>query len=159
MNPAAVEKQQGLDCNDPGLRAEQQSDCRLVIANIVAGNTYGTATGLGGTSRLRAYPNDRYSGAHTLLYGTEVRWTLTEEARPFDIFIAKDIRTLLQVAAFYELGTVADLREDLGDLYRPSYGAGFRMVTASGIVFRADFAFGREGMETTVILGYPWESF
>jgi len=38
--------------------------------------------------------------------------------------IAKDVRTVLQVAAFYELGSVADLREDLGDVYRPSYGAG-----------------------------------
>jgi hypothetical protein len=158
-NPAAVEQQQGLNCSDPGLTAQQQLECRQVVDTIVAGNTYGTATGLGGTSRLRAYPNDRYSGAHTLFYGTEIRWTLTEEAYPFDIFIAKDVRTLLQVAAFYELGTVADLRDELGDLYRPSYGAGFRMVTASGIVFRADLAFGREGMETTVILGYPWESF
>lgn len=154
-----IEQEQGLNCSDPALTQQQQLDCTQVVDNIRAGNIYGTATGLGGTNRLRAYPNDRYSGAHTLFYGTEVRWTLTEEARPFDIFIAKDVRTLLQVAAFYEVGTVADLREDLGDLYRSSYGAGFRMVTASGVVFRADLAFGREGMETTVIVGYPWESF
>ena len=158
-DPAIIEQEQGLNCSDPTLTPQQQLDCRQVVASIVAANTFGTATGLGGTSRLRAYPNDRYSGAHTLFYGTEVRWTLTEEAYPFDIFIAKDVRTLLQVAAFYEVGTVADLRSELGDLYRPAYGAGFRMVTASGIVFRADLAFGREGMETTVILGYPWESF
>jgi outer membrane protein assembly factor BamA len=98
-------------------------------------------------------------GAHTVFYGTEVRWTLTEEARPFDIFIAKDIRTVLQVALFYEMGSVADKRQDLGDVYRSSYGAGFRMVTASGIVLRADVASGREGIETTIIIGYPWESF
>lgn len=158
-DPAKIEQEQGLNCSDPSLTPQEQSDCRLVVANIVAGNTYGTATGLGGTSRLRSYPNDRYMGAHAVFYGTEVRWTLTEEARPFDIFIAKDVRTLLQVAAFYEIGSVADLRDELGDLYRASYGAGFRMVTASGIVFRADLAFGREGMETTVLLGYPWESF
>jgi hypothetical protein len=94
-----------------------------------------------------------------VFYGTEVRWTLTEEATPFDIFIAKDVRTALQVALFYEMGSVADKRQDLGDLYRSSYGAGFRMVTASGIVLRADVATGREGIETTIIVGYPWESF
>jgi hypothetical protein len=158
-DPAAVEKQQGLNCSDPELTLEQQADCRDVVQNIIDGNIYGTATGLGGTSRLRSYPEGRFTGAHTIFYGTEVRWNLTEEARPFDIFIAKDIRTVLQVAAFYEMGSVADLREDLGKVYRSSYGAGFRMVTASGIVFRADVASGREGIETTIIFGYPWESF
>jgi hypothetical protein len=103
--------------------------------------------------------DNRFSGAHTVFYGTEIRWTLTEEAHPFDIFIAKDVRTVLQVAVFYEMGSVADQREALGDVYRSSYGAGFRMVTASGIVFRADVASGREGIETTIIIGYPWESF
>jgi hypothetical protein len=156
---AAIEKQQGLNCSDPALTQQQRDDCNSVVSNIKDGNTYGTATGLGGTSRLRSYPEGRYTGAHTIFYGTEVRWNLTEEAHPFDIFIAKDIRTALQVALFYELGSVADLRENLGDVYRPSYGAGFRMVTASGIVFRADVASGREGIETTIIFGYPWESF
>lgn len=158
-NPLDIMNEQGLNCDDPTLTLEEKSDCESVIKNIVDGNTYGTATGLGGTSHLRSYPDNRYSGAHTVFYGTEIRWTLTEEARPFDIFIAKDVRTVLQVAAFYEMGSVADLREDLGDTYRASYGAGFRMVTASGIVLRADVATGREGIETTIILGYPWESF
>jgi hypothetical protein len=158
-NRSDVEKQHGLNCSDPKLTAQQQSDCNNVVSNIIDANTYGTATGLGGTSRLRSYPEGRYNGAHTVFYGTEVRWTLTEEARPFDIFIAKDVRTSLQVAVFYELGSVADKREDLGAIYRPSYGAGFRMVTASGIVLRADLATGREGIETTIIFGYPWESF
>ena len=154
-NPSDVEIQQGLSCST----STDPQKCNQIVSNIVAANTYGTATGLGGTSRLRSYPEGRYLGAHTIFYGTEVRWNLTEEARPFDIFIAKDVRTVLQVAAFYELGSVADLREDLGDVYRASYGAGFRMVTASGIVFRADVASGREGIETTIIFGYPWESF
>jgi hypothetical protein len=154
---AAIEEDQGLDCSS--LTGTDKEDCDRIVRNIRDANTYGTATGLGGTSRLRSYPNDRYTGAHTLFYGTEVRWTLTEEAHPFDIFIAKDVRTVLQVAAFYELGSVADLREELGDVFRSSYGAGFRMVTASGLVLRADVASGREGIETTVILGYPWESF
>jgi hypothetical protein len=157
-DPAVIEQNQGLDCaslTDP----DQRSRCNQVIDNILAANLYGNATGLGGTSHLRSYPDNRFSGAHSLFYGTEVRWTLTEEAHPFDIFVAKDVRTVLQVAAFYELGTAADLRSELGDIYRASYGGGFRMVTASGVVLRADLAFGREGMETTIILGYPWESF
>jgi outer membrane protein assembly factor BamA len=150
--------EEGLDCAslaDAGERAE----CEQVIDNVVAENTYGTVSSLGGPSRLRSYPHDRFSGAHAVFYGTELRWTLTEEARPFNIFIAKDIRTLLQVAAFYEMGSIADRRDELGDIYRASYGAGFRMVTASGIVLRADAATGREGMEITIIFGYPWETF
>jgi hypothetical protein len=158
-DPAAVQRQQGLNCSDPTLTPQQQADCTSVVENIIAGNAYGTASGLGGTSRLRSYPNGRFTGAHTVFYGSEMRWTLTEEAQPFDIFIAKDVRTVLQIAAFYELGSVADLRQDLGQDYRASYGAGFRMVTASGIVLRADVATGREGIETTIIMGYPWESF
>ena len=153
-----IEAQQGLICSTI-TTTSQRDACNNVVDNIKAANTYGTATGLGGTSHLRSYPDNRFTGAHTVFYGTEIRWTLTEEARPFDIFIAKDVRTVLQVAAFYEMGSVADLREDLGDVYRSSYGAGFRMVTASGIVLRADVATGREGIETTIILGYPWESF
>jgi hypothetical protein len=158
-DPSVIEKQQGLNCGDPTLTPQEKRDCDSIVSNIVAANTYGTATGLGGTSHLRSYPDNRYSGAHTVFYGTEIRWTLTEEAHPFDIFIAKDVRTVLQVAMFYEMGSVADQREALGDVYRSSYGAGFRMVTASGIVFRADVASGREGIETTIIIGYPWESF
>lgn len=156
-NRADVENEQGLKCGS--LTGEDQVKCNQIVDNIIAANTYGTATGLGGTSRLRSYPDNRFVGAHTVFYGTEVRWNLTEEARPFDIFIAKDVRTVLQVAMFYEMGSVADHREDLGNIFRSSYGAGFRMVTASGIVLRADLATGREGIETTIILGYPWESF
>jgi hypothetical protein len=158
-DPSVIENQQGLNCSDPTLTQQQRSDCEDVVNNIVAANTYGTATGLGGTSRLRSYPEGRFSGSHMVFYGTEIRWTLTEEAHPFDIFIAKDVRTVLQVALFYEMGSTADRREDLRDIFRSSYGAGFRMVTASGIVLRADVASGREGIETTIIMGYPWESF
>lgn len=153
-----IAEDEGLDCaslGDPKERAE----CEQVIDNLVAENTYGTVSSLGGPSRLRSYPHDRFSGAHAIFYGTELRWTLTEEARPFNIFVAKDIRTLLQVAAFYEMGSIADRRDEVGDIYRASYGAGFRIVTASGVVVRADVASGREGMEVTIIFGYPWESF
>ena len=158
-DPLAIENEQGLNCSDPALTPQEKRDCDSVVSNIIAGNTYGTATGLGGTSHLRSFPDNRFSGAHTVFYGTELRWTLTEEARPFDIFIARDVRTVLQVALFYEMGSVEDRRDQLGNIFHSSYGTGFRMVTASGLVLRADLATGREGIETTIIIGYPWESF
>jgi len=156
-NRDTISVQQELNCNDLAVGSQEWQDCWAVVDNIVAANTYGTAGSFGGTSRLRSYPNDRYKGAHAVFYGTEFRFNLTEEARPFDIFIAKDIRTVLQLAFFYELGSVEDERKRLGDIYRASYGAGFRMVTASGVVFRADVAAGKEGFETSIIFGYPWE--
>lgn len=155
----SIAQEQDLNCSDPTLTPKEQQDCQDVIDNIIAANTYGTVSSLGGTSRLRSYPHDRFKGAHAVFYGTEFRLNLTEKAQPFNIFIAKDIRTVLQVAFFYELGSVEDERDKLGDILRSTYGMGFRMVTASGLVFRADVAAGSEGIEATIIFGYPWESF
>jgi hypothetical protein len=136
---------------------EQQRFCNEVIDNTIANNIYGTATSLGGFSRLRSYSQGRYKGAHTLFYGTEIRWNLTDERTPFDIFIMKDVRTSVQIALFYENGSTSDVRSELGDIMRDSYGFGLRVVTASGVVFRGDFAFGREGFEPEIFIGYPWE--
>ena len=153
---ANLEQQQGLNCStvtDP----EQQKFCNEVIANMIANNRFGTATQLGGFSRLRSYSQGRYKGAHTVFYGTELRWNLTDETTPFDIFVMKDIRTAVQVSLFYETGSTADARSEVGDIMRDSYGAGVRIVTASGVVFRADLAFGKEGVEPEIFIGYPWE--
>jgi hypothetical protein len=128
-----------------------------VIDNTIANNTYGTATSLGGFSRLRSYSQGRYKGAHTVFYGTEIRWNLTDERTPFDIFVMKDVRTSIQISLFYETGSTADIRSELGDIMRDSYGFGLRVVTASGVVFRGDLAFGREGFEPQIFIGYPWE--
>jgi outer membrane protein assembly factor BamA len=160
-DPDELRRLQGLDCDDPALTPEERDRCNQaidqVIDNMVANNTYGTATQLGGFSRLRSYSQGRYKGAHTVFYGTEIRWNLTDERTPYDIFIMKDVRTSVQVALFYEIGSTADLRSELGDIMRDSYGIGLRVVTASGIVFRGDFAFGKEGFEPQVFIGYPWE--
>jgi hypothetical protein len=154
---AKLQDQQGINCSDPTLTSEQRQFCIEVIDNMVANNTFGTATSLGGFSRLRSYSQGRYKGAHTLFYGTEVRWNLTDETTPFDIFIMKDIRTAIQVSLFYESGSAADVRSEVGDIWRNSYGVGLRMVTASGVVFRGDLAFGKEGFEPEIFIGYPWE--
>jgi len=156
---ATVEAQQGLNCSDPALTSEQQLQCQQVVNNIIATNTYGSVGSLGGWSRLRAYPDGRYQGAHALFLGTEFRWNLTEEFTPFDIWIARDIRTTIQLAAFYERGTIEDTKAKLGDIWRDSYGIGARIVTASGLVIRGDIARGHEGTEVSLIIGYPWESF
>lgn len=156
-DPAKIQQQSGINCADPALTPLQQLYCNKVVNNMVANNTYGTATALGGFSRLRSYPQGRYSGAHTQFYGTEFRWNLTDESTPFDIFIMKDIRTAFQVAVFYEFGSTADLLQDVGKTWRDSYGIGLRMVTASGVVFRAEVANGYDGFAPAIFIGYPWE--
>ncbi|MBT6613043.1 MAG: hypothetical protein HOB38_13145 [Deltaproteobacteria bacterium] len=105
---------------------------------------------------MRGYPFGRYQGAHTRFYGTEFRWNISEETKPFDWFIWKDVRTGTQVAFFYETGTVADTEEDLGTHYRSNYGLGFRLVTASGFVYRPEVAAGEEGVAASITFNYPW---
>ena len=156
-DPAKIQVEQGINCNDPALTPQQQQYCSDAVNLQVANNTYGTATSLGGFSRLRSYSQGRFRGAHTRFYGTEFRWNLTDESTPFDLFIMKDVRTSMQLAAFYETGTTADLRGDIGKTWRNSYGLGFRMVTASGVVFRADVANGSDGFAPAIFFGYPWD--
>lgn len=155
-DPAVLQSQEGFDCSLAPTPA-QQADCLNVVNNMVANNRYGQASSLGGFSRLRSYAQGRFSGAHTMFYGTEFRWNLTDETTPFDIVVMRDVRTAIQVAFFAEVGSTADLRSDLGKDWRGSYGAGVRMVTASGVVFRADLAVGRDGAEPQVFIGYPWD--
>lgn len=155
---AALEAETGLPCSslvDP----VQKGFCDEVIANAVAENRYGTATQLGGFSRLRGYPQGRFKGSHTAFFGTEFRWNLTEEATPFDIFVMKDVRTLVQIAFFYETGVTSDKRGDLDDRhrFRDTVGTGLRIVTASGVVFRGDVGFTRDGPGVAMFIGYPWE--
>lgn len=157
-DPAALQQELGVNCStiaDPA----QQAFCDEVIANRVAENTYGTATTLGGFGRLRSFPQGRYKGSHTLFFGTEFRWNLTEERTPFDIFVMKDIRTAIQLALFYETGATSDTRSDVTQRQnmRDSYGVGLRIVTASGVVFRADVGHGDDGTNTAIFIGYPWE--
>lgn len=153
---AVLGRELGLDCAavaDEGKRAE----CRRYLDALAAENAHGTATSLGGYRRLRSYPEHRYRGAHIEFFGSEARWNLTDEVKPFDIYIMKDIRTSVQIAFFYEAGSVADTYGGVWSIVRQSYGTGLRMVTASGLVYRLDVATGDEGVQPSVFFQYPWE--
>ena len=129
---------------------------KKLATDTQASRKYGTASSLGGSSRLRSYAGGRFSGAHTEFYGYEFRWNLTDENTPFDLYFIRDFRTGFQLAFFYETGTVAEQREDLWAKSRNSSGLGARLVTGSGFIYRFDVATGSEGQETTLFVDYPW---
>ena len=156
---SAVLQSEYFDCSSPSLTPEEQQDCFSFINNTIAHNSYGSVGDLGGLSRLRSFPEGRYKGSHARFYGLEYRWNINDDEKPFDIFIAKDIRTVMQVAFFYERGAISDDKTELWDEMVYSAGVGFRLITSSGLVFRADIANGNEGHEVSIIIGYPWEVF
>ncbi len=150
----------GIDCSlNPATEAECEETLSRQIEQTIANNKYGTASSLGGTQNMRSFPTGRFYGAHSMFYGTEFRLNVTDEFTPFDIWLAKGIRTNVQLAFFAEQGTVADLAEDLGIEWVHSYGVGARLVMASGFVFRLDAATGEEGFQTQLFLNYPWGLF
>lgn len=153
-DPNVLSQELGLNCSPTDTQClEVEEDLINMMINT---NKNGSSTSLGGERRLRAYPGDRYGGAHSLYYATELRWNISEKVRPFNFWIWKDIATGLQIATFYERGTVAEKFDDLGKQTKTSYGGGFRLVSASGFVYRADFAKGDEGSEMTIMFSYPW---
>ena len=161
-DPSVIAGELGLDCSliaDPAGRSQCQGAADVYINNIIAASRYGTATSLGGRSRLRSYPDERFNGAHAAFLGTEFRWNITEEFTPFDLKIIRDIRTAVQMAFFYEIGTFSETSWDRWDKTRESTGMGLRVVNASGLIYRLDYATGKEGGSLTVIVNYPWESF
>lgn len=156
VDRAEVESIHGLDCASVA-SPDSQRLCNQTVDNIIANNTYGTAGSLGGFNRLRSYPDGRFRGAHLRFLGSEIRWNLTDEFTPFNLYLIKDIRTAIQVSFFYEVGSVADTKGELYDINRSTYGVGLRVITASGVVFRGDLAWGNEGFEPNLFIGYPWE--
>ena len=54
---------------------------------------------------------------------------------------------------------MGDKVSELWQEKRTSAGAGTRVVTASGFVYRLDFATGQEGNSTILIFDYPWGTF
>jgi len=131
-------------------------DIRTRVDSISAARKYGTAKTLGGDQLLRAYPGGRFAGAHMLYYSTEFRWNFMTDVIPINFWIWEDIATSMQLAFFYEVGSVSELKENLGEETRSNSGLGFRMVSASGFVYRADYAFSDEESATSVMVMYPW---
>lgn len=154
-NPDNIRAEIGLNCDSGDsqcLQSEQQ-----LVDSFINERSFGTATSLGGLERLRAYPDDRFTGAHMAFLGAEFRLNFIQEATPFNYFIWKDVRTGYQLAFFAEAGSVSEHSSQLWDERRYSYGTGFRLLTASGSVYRADIAFGDEDMEVSVFFFYPWK--
>ncbi len=157
-DPAALEAELGITCPPAGEAgsAECEETVDELVDMFVKQRKNGTSTSLGGENRLRSYPQGRFSGAHTVFYAIEFRWNLTEEATPFNYFFWKDVRTGVQIAFFAETGSVAETRSEVGDSYASTYGVGFRLVSGSGNVYRADFATGDEGFEYTILFNYSF---
>ena len=151
----------GLNCAaiaDPAERLDCEATEGQFINDVIASNTYGNASPLGGTQRLRSFVNARFRAGQSVFYGMEYRWNLTDENTPVDWFILKGRRTNFQLAFFAEAGSVADHSNELNDNLEYSYGAGFRMLF-EGVTIRADVANGSEGAEAQVFLDYPWSLF
>jgi len=151
----------GLHCEGRPTIEEQRA-CESVeasyINSVIAQNRYGRATSLGGTQRLRSFANGRYYAGQTLFYGLEYRFNFAKEYTPFNYYIAKGVKTGMQMSLFYEQGSVADEGRDLFKDRRTSYGVGFRLLL-TGVVVRADYAHGSEGSEFILFVDYPWSMF
>jgi len=142
----------GLTCS----YADCSADAKALIDHRQLEREKGTASAIGGFNHLRSYPLDRFQGAHTQVFSTELRLSMSDNATPFDFWIWKDISTSIQWAFFYDVGTVAESTQDLWKLSTSSAGTGLRMVAASGYVYRADVATGDEGPNVSVVFEYPW---
>jgi outer membrane protein assembly factor BamA len=156
-----LQQRYGLNCGQYTVPADQaacQDTEAKLLDGMLANNQNGTATFLGGTQRLRSFDNGRFYAGQAMSYGVEYRWNLTDERTPFDIFIAKGIRTGIQLAAFWERGMVADQFSELYKDGRNSYGIGARVVL-SGVIIRFDVARGPEGGQSQLWITYPWSMF
>lgn len=137
-------------------QAAEQAALQDQANDQATSNRYGTAGSLGGASRLRSFAGGRFTGAEVGFRAAEFRWNLTDENTPFDLYFIKDVRTGVQLALFYEEGSVSDTPSDLWKEKRSSTGAGARLITSSGFVYRFDVATGQEGREVILFVDYPW---
>ena len=120
-------------------------------------NKHGSSLYLGGPDRLRSYPQQRFQGAQTVDFATEFRWNFSAaDGDEIDLFFMQDLVDEMQVAFFFEQGSVSETKSELGDTVKYSFGSGFRFLSGSGNLYRADFATGDEGPQVTVIIQYPW---
>ena len=153
-NPADIRAELGFNCA-PTDTACLDSEQKLVDV-FINQRTNGSAESLGGKDRMRSFPQGRFNGGHSAFVGVEYRMNFKQEVAPFNYLFWKDVRTGLQLALFGEVGSVSETFGELWQDTRYSYGAGLRLVAASGAVYRADLANGNEGTEFTVFFFYPW---
>jgi len=138
------------------LRIKNGGNENLTNAEL-ASNTNGTSLSLGGGDRLRSFPEGRFQGAHTIYYAAEFRWNYSSSGgEKLDLFFIQDLVEELQVALFFEQGSVSEAKSELGKTVKTSVGSGFRFLSGSGNLYRADFATGNEGPAVSVIIQYPW---
>ena len=78
-----------------------------------------------------------------------------EVQQAFNFFLEKGTFAGLQLAFFYEQGTVSPDKASLWKNMRSSYGVGTRFIFNTLIV-RIDRGFGKEGSESTLFVGYPF---
>ncbi len=153
-NVTDIQNEVGLNCD------ASDSDClktqQEIVTLFINQRTNGTASSLGGLERLRSYPQGRFQGGHTAFVGAEYRWNMTAEATPFNYLFWKDVRTGKQIAIFAEAGSVSEKASDLWREQEYSVGVGYRLLSASGSVYRADIAYGGEGVEMAIFFEYPW---
>jgi hypothetical protein len=126
------------------------------ILEIQSANKYGSAASIGGSNRLRAYNAGRFRAGNSAFYGMEYRYNFSSEEKEVNLFFLGGIKTLFQLAAFAEAGTVNDDASQLTENLKPSYGIGFRAIISS-LVYRFDIATGDEGVGFTVFIDYPFE--
>lgn len=160
LSEAELEAQMGLNCSTIA-DATAQAECEAIeeqrIDDRLTENKTGTAQGLGGPMTLRGYELERFRGRESLFFGTEFRWNVWVNEGSIDYWFIKGDNVSLQVAPFYEVGTVSDGYDKVVEgVYKQSYGLGLRMGL-SGLRVRADVGFSEEGSELTVYAGYPWD--
>lgn len=102
---------------------------------------------MGGQDILRSYSNGRYQAAHTQFYGTEFRWNFNTSKDIVDLIFFSDIMEALQATFFWEQGSVAEEKSELGKINRSSYGTGVRLIGGSGNVYRFEASTGNERVQ------------
>lgn len=152
-DPTAIRAELGFNCGGNAACLARETE---LVNQFVAARTNGSSTDLGGDERLRSYPGNRFQGAHTEFYALEYRWNFSSAVTPFNYFIWKDVRTGVQVAFFAEMGSVGETRSEVGNKWAKTFGAGLRLVSGSGFVYRADIAAGSEGVTPVIIFNYPF---
>ena len=93
---------------------------------------------VGSGSSLRAYASQRFRDLHTVLGTAEGRWLVREwTIRRNDVG--------LEIAAFYDIGQVADEPGNLFDALEDDFGVGARLHWRNTTPARVDLAKGSEG--------------